>query len=410
MIRPENKSGTASIPIEKNIVIEKSIVIEKNKPIEKNLTSNNNIIVNKNIDGATFERRVIRYGVAGDKYGKVPSDKPFATNSAACAFDKRHERLYYTPLGINQLRYIDLKAKSPAVYYFEDDVFGALSSRFDVPNQITRMVIGADGDGYALTNNANHLIRFTTNRKATITDLGALEDDPANGTFSIHSPGAFGGDMIAGDKGNLYVITAAKTIFKVNPDSKIATYVGSIKGLPRGYSTNGAIVEKGTTIVVTSASSTLGYFRFDLASLQAEAISNKGSVFNASDLANANLLAEKKNDKQEQKPEEVAATESGTKDLQDILTKNNIAVYPNPVAIGGRIKLSFTNQPKGRYTIQFLDISGRLLDSRQVTISNKNQVEEYRLPSRILGRGNYVVKVVGGDLQKVVSVNNIVVQ
>lgn len=368
----------------------------------------NSVIADKDVDNVTLQRRVIRYVSPGEKFTRVQSDKPFATNSAACAFDKRHERLYYTPLGINQLRYIDLKAKTQAIYYFEDDSFGALTSRYDVPNQITRMVIGSDGDGYALTNNANHLMRFTTNKKAVITDLGALTDDAANGNFSIHSPGAYGGDMIAGDKGNLYVITASKTIFKIDPDSKVATYLGTIKGLPKGYSTNGAIVEKGTTIIVSSASSTQGYFKFDLATLQAEAITNNGSVFNASDLANSTLLSEKKNNKQENL-EEIAATQADKKDLQDILKANNIAVYPNPVAMGGRVKLSFKDQPKGRYTIQFMDIAGKLIDSRRVNISSKYQVEEYKLPSTILGRGNFLVKVIS-DLQKVVSVNTIVVQ
>src|SRR5688572_562227 len=110
---------------------------------------------------------------------KVQADQPFATNSAACAYDKKHERLYYTPMGINQLRYIDLKSKTPKIYYFEDEPFGALTSRGDVPNQITRMVIASDGNGYALTNNADHLIRFTTGKKPVISDLGALTDDPA---------------------------------------------------------------------------------------------------------------------------------------------------------------------------------------------------------------------------------------
>jgi hypothetical protein len=81
------------------------------------------------------------------------------------AYDKKHERLYYTPMGINQLRYIDLKAKTPTVYYFEDEAFGTVSSFGDAPNQITRMVIASDGNGYALTNDANHLIKFTTGKK-----------------------------------------------------------------------------------------------------------------------------------------------------------------------------------------------------------------------------------------------------
>ena len=46
----------------------------------------------------------------------VQTYNPFATNSAACAYDKKHERLYYTPMGIAELRYIDLKTGK--IYYF----------------------------------------------------------------------------------------------------------------------------------------------------------------------------------------------------------------------------------------------------------------------------------------------------
>src|SRR5205085_1617604 len=103
---------------------------------------------------------------------KVQSDKPFATNSAACAYDKKHERLYYTPMGINQLRYIDLK--SAKIYYFEDEAFGTVSGPGDAANQIPRMTMAADGNGYALSNNCDHLVQFTTGKKPTINDLGAL--------------------------------------------------------------------------------------------------------------------------------------------------------------------------------------------------------------------------------------------
>ncbi|MDP9230565.1 MAG: hypothetical protein M3O67_07830, partial [Bacteroidota bacterium] len=208
----------------------------------------------------------------------VQTDKPFATNSAACAYDKKHDRLYYTPMGINQLRYIDLNSKNPRIYYFEDEPFGALSGPRDIPNQITRMVIASDGDGYALTNNGNHLIRFTTNKKAAITDLGALTDDAKNASFSIHSPGGYGGDMIADASANLYLIAANRAVFKIDLQSKVATYKGSIKGLPKSYTTNGAIVEEETTIIVSSANSTSGYYKFDINTLQAEKISNSESV------------------------------------------------------------------------------------------------------------------------------------
>jgi hypothetical protein len=342
-------------------------------------------------------------------------DKPFSTNSAACAYDKKNERLYYTPMGINELRYIDLKAKNPTICYFENEAFGALTSRHDIQNQITRMVIGGDGNGYALTNNAKHLIKFTTDKKAVITDLGSLTDDPANGRYSVHNTGG-GGDMVADEKNNLYLIAANRSVFKISLETRVASYVGSIKGLPREFSTNGAVVDKGTSIVVSSANSTMGYFRFNLEDLQAEKISAEGSYFNASDLANGNLLSVKKKKESKEEPEilveEKAVTppvaEAQKSEVVDMLQQNKISVYPNPVAMGGVLRVSFKDQPSGTYTMQFMDIAGKLISSRQVNISNKQQVEEYALPE-LSARGNYLLKVVN-ETKQVVGINKIIVQ
>lgn len=344
----------------------------------------------------------------------VSPDKPFATNSAACAYDKKHERLYYTPMGINQLRYIDLKSKTPKIYYFEEEAFGPLKSPGDIPNQITRMVIGANGNGYALTNDANHLLQFTTKKKAVITDLGALTDDASNGSFSVHSARGYGGDMIADASGGLYLLTANRMVFKIDLQTRVATYKGSIKGLPKGYTTNGAIAEATSTVIVNSSNSTQGYYRFDLNNLQAEKISGSSSVFNASDLANGTLAFEKK--KKENQPVNVEPVETPStivdaaterKLPQEIAGEGTISVYPNPVT-NGLVRLQFTNQPQGRYQIQLMDIAGKLVSSGSVTINNKVQVEEFKLP-KLLAGGNYVVKVVGENNAFSVS-NKIVVQ
>src|SRR5690349_17160171 len=118
------------------------------------------------------------------------SDKPFSTNSAAMAYDKKHERLYYTPMGINQLRFIDLK--SGKIYYFEDESFGKVSGLGDAANQITRMVIASDGNGYALTNDGNNLIRFTTGKNPEITELGPVSDEDPAAKVSVHSRNGYG--------------------------------------------------------------------------------------------------------------------------------------------------------------------------------------------------------------------------
>jgi hypothetical protein len=363
----------------------------------------------KGINNVVIVNKVIRENM------HIQSDKPFATNSAACAYDKKHERLYYTPMGINQLRYIDLKSKTPTIYYFEDEPFGTVSGSGDAGNQIPRMVIASDGNGYALSNNANHLIRFTTGKNTVITDLGALTDDAANQKFSVRDHGGYGGDMIADASGNLYLITGNRNVFKISIDSRIAVYQGTIKGLPQGFTTNGAMVEDGSKVIVCSSQSTVGYFRFDLTTMQAEKVSSSETVFNASDLANGNLAFEKKKKQRkqaeaiEETPQQPTVTETkqNQNPQQEILQKNSIAVYPNPVT-SGFVKVSFADQPAGKYQLQFMDISGQLISSKDVIINNHMQVEEFRLPEFVT-KGNYLLKVIN-DANKISVVNKLTVQ
>jgi hypothetical protein len=339
---------------------------------------------------------------------KTASYKPFATTSAACAYDKKNNRLYYTPMGIAQLRYIDLKAKAPKVFYFEDEAFGVVKGMGDVGAQITRMVIGADGNGYALSNDGNHLLRFTTKKKPEITDLGALTDDLTNGSHSVHSYQSYGGDMIADKEGNLYLITSNNGLYKISISSKLASYVGRINGLPKGYSTNGAISEGNSKVIVSSSKSTEGYFRFDLNSLKAEKISSGASVFNASDLAN-DLFAFDKKDEEEKPKDEVVKTAPVVDRRTDVITRNTIAVYPNPVTVTtGTFRISFADQVPGRYNVQLLDIAGKVISTRPVTLNSKVQVEEFRLPQK-LAAGNYLVRVVN-EASNVSIVNQLVVQ
>jgi len=340
----------------------------------------------------------------------VDVNKPFSTNSAAIAYDKKHERLYYTPMGINQLRYIDLKAGK--VYYFEDEAFGIVKSFGDASNQITRMVIASDGNGYALSNDANHLLRFTTDKKATINDLGAVTDDAGN-TKSIHNPSGFGGDMIADASGNLYLLTANRNVYKINIESRIAAFQGAIKGLPQGFTTNGAMVEEGSKVIIASSESTVGYYRFDLTTMQAEKVSSSPDVFNASDLANSNLAFDKK---KKNKSEEEVKTETKptvvdpiakSQSIQETIAKNRIAVYPNPVT-NGVVNLSFSDLAAGRYKVELLDISGNLISSKQVNIQNEKQVEEFRF-SGLSVSGNYLIRVTDKK-NKVNVTNKLVVQ
>src|SRR5438067_2534469 len=84
---------------------------------------------------------------------------PFSTGVAAAAYDKAHNRLYYTPMFVDQLRYIDLKTMK--VYYVTGQSFtGAGNMHNDEAKIITRMVIAQDGYGYAISNDATYFVRF----------------------------------------------------------------------------------------------------------------------------------------------------------------------------------------------------------------------------------------------------------
>jgi hypothetical protein len=211
--------------------------------------------------------------------------------------------------------------------------------------------------------------------------------------------------MIADKEGNLYLVTANNSVYKISINSKLASYVGRIKGLPRGYSTNGAVSEGNSKVVVSSAQSTEGYFRFDLGTLKAEKISSGAAVFNASDLANSLFAYEKT--ETEEKPKDVATTDPVVEKKAPVVARNTIAVYPNPVTTG-LFKVSFADQLPGRYHVQLLDVDGKIISTRPVNVSSNVQVEEFRLPQQIAA-GNYLVRVVN-EATKSVATNQLVVQ
>jgi len=382
-----------------NPVVKKDVTVAK-APVKK--------IVNLDQELAAANGSNVRVKTVVVNNNSNQYDKPFATNSAAMAYDKKHERLYYTPMGFNQLRYIDLKSNK--IYYFENEPFGTVSGPGDGANQICRMVIASDENGYALTNDGNHLIRFSTGKNPVITDLGALSDDANNANYSVHNRKGYGGDMVADASGNLYLLTANRNVFKISIETKVAVYQGTIKGLPDGFSTNGAMVEEGSNVIVASSESAIGYYRFDLTTMLAEKVSTTASVFNASDLANERLaFAKKKKDRKNAEEAKQQITEDLTKKppLQNAIINNGISVYPNPVTTG-LVKVTFADQPAGKYSVELIDITGKLIQSKEINVNSSRHIEEVRIPRSVSG-GNYLLKINGVN-NNVSVTNKLVVQ
>ncbi|MEO5783256.1 MAG: hypothetical protein ABIQ07_08300, partial [Ginsengibacter sp.] len=234
--------------------------------------------------------------ILNQQEGRQVSTPEFPTNTmvAAAAYDKKHNKLFFTPMSINELRWVDLSsnAANPIFYTLQSPLL-SFSKTIDEANNITRMTIGADGNGYALTNDANHLIKFTTGKKVVITDLGGLVDASSNNHLSVHNKcSSWGGDVVADALGNLYLFTATKSVYKINMENRIATYLGGITGVSGTYSLNGAAVDLDDNVIISSANTFEGFYKVNMKDLSATKINTTGQIYNASDLANGNLLFE----------------------------------------------------------------------------------------------------------------------
>jgi len=330
-------------------------------------------------------------GVSADAAKGQPNVFPTATMVAAAAFDKRHDKLFFAPMRISELRWMDVSSKGDNQFYsIENTALKGLDLN-DEANHITRMDIAADGNGYAVTNDANHLIRFTTGKKPVVTDLGNIIDAESNKGVSIHNKcTSWGGDMIADAYGKLYIISANHNVFSLDIDSRTATHLGVISGLPANYTTNGAAVDDDGNIVVSSANSFDGFYKFTLKDLTATAVPGSDK-FNASDLANGNLLLQKEKD----------AADKFSPIVTPVVVATDAKVYPNPVT-GKEFNVLLDGQKAGNYMVILSDLSGRNILSREVNVFSKSQVANVKITTA-LAKGMYFVKVIDAAKQVVLS-------
>ncbi len=317
---------------------------------------------------------------------------PTANGVAATAFDAKNNRLYFSQMWGNDLRYIDLN-NSETVVIVNTDINYSTGPRVDESNVITRMTFAADGNGYALTNDGNQLIQFTTGTKPVITKLGALVDSKKNNGISVHNQcTSWGGDLIADVYGNLYLFTYRNQVFKINIATRIAEHIGTVKNLPSNFTTNGAAVDINGDVFVSSATQIDNYYKVNLSTLDAKPIDKTdATVYNASDLANANLAY------QNTKANPV---------LEDVKLNNSISVYPNP-AVNKTFAVQFDKLPAGNYSVELSDANGKRVITKTVAI-NGLQNEKINLPKGAAS-GLYFIKVTNNS-GKSVYYDKVVVQ
>ncbi|MFL5739676.1 MAG: T9SS type A sorting domain-containing protein [Flavisolibacter sp.] len=318
---------------------------------------------------------------------------PFSTGVAAAAYDRKNKRLYYTPMFIDQLRYIDLKTMK--VYYVTGEAFTQFGNmQNDEAKIVTRMAITPDGTGYAITNDGNSMIRFSTGKKIKIEQMGPLVDDASNKGISIHNRcSSFGGDMVSDDRGDLFILSARNHVFKVNTQTKVATHLGSISGLSPNFTVNGAVVDGNGDLLVSSAVDGNTYFVVSPKDWSAKPYPASGGIFRSSDLANSNFLTSKSNGYTEKEIRKMIEPKDKFAKL--------ISIYPNPVTTS-QITIQFNNIPPGNYMMELRDILGRSLMQRKIAVRASTETQTFDLAQNN-AKGIYMVKVFDADNSSVFS-------
>lgn len=314
---------------------------------------------------------------------------------AAMAYDRKFNRLYYAPMNIDQLHYIDLATMKSFVVA---DQYFSKAGQYNFKNggPINRMVIAPDDYGYTITNDGTHLIRFTTHGSPTLTDLGDLVDDPQNKEMTIHSFCAnSGGDLIADDAGHLYLITGSNKVFRVDIATKMTTYLATVSGLPQKFTTSGAAVsEDGKQLLISSSAYAEAYFFVDPQTWSASRSQTAHEIFESGDLANSNVLF----------------TKSANASLfisKDPDSQNGIRIFPNPVLFD-ELSIQFNELPSGSYTIQLADLMGKKMLEQHANITGISQTERMQIP-RNAAQGFYYIRILDEN-NHVVSIQKLVVE
>lgn len=315
---------------------------------------------------------------------------PLSSMSAAAAYDAKHNRLFFVAMRSGELRWLDLNSKPDNLKFYTGVPLVESANYNDEANNFTRMTIGADGYGYALTNDGNHLVRFSTGNKVVVTDLGNLIDAQSNSGLSVHNKcSSWGGDMVADAFGKLHLFTATHNVFVIDIKTRVTTYSGAILNLPGSFTTNGAAVDKDDHVIVGSANSFDGFYSVNMKDLSATKIQTSGMIYNTSDLANGNILFQNQNN-------------FGSADLKpEIIGNQFISIYPNPIT-GTQFKIGFEKIEPGTYNVVLTDLQGRSIMTRELYIRNINQVENINL-SKKLASGMYMIKIVDSNKKSVYS-------
>lgn len=326
-----NASGSSSgvIPKNKTVTIEFSVIVTANAGSIRNyatvdgtysgvsyITQSNTVFTNLIQDplcstmfqstptsnpplGSTYNYSVIRdfdtltgkivnnyyFGASGLSYnaenGNSMTNGSALSSTAALAYDKSTNRIYFVNNAAQEpLSYIDLNYATPRAYIYP-------SYQLETNNcsncNVNRMCIASDGTGYGLTSDASDLIKFTVDpgtNLPTITRMGALINDGTNGAANDVLSEA-GGDIYGDGNGRLYLIANSSKIYKINPATRISTYMGTPSSSPG--TSQSICISGGGSVFIGGKYSNVYKINLETMSISSIATSGTGTVYYSAD-------------------------------------------------------------------------------------------------------------------------------
>ena len=241
---------------------------------------------------------------------------------------------------------------------------GRAHSKCAVQEQFSRMATASNGISYALNNNSTQLIEIQPMQNGfAVRELGAISSD-----LNLDNHKFFGGDLIADNAGNLYLISAYAQVIKINPKTMKADFVGVVGGIEKGFTTNGAAVLSDGQVLLSNAQGK-GFYTMNLDNLKAVKVQgeNNQPVY---DLASPYFL----------KNAETSA-----------VSNNFVSVYPTKVT-ERQITVSVNNQIDGMGKIGIYDMGGNELISSKMNLADALNSKTLTLNN--LSPGNYIIKVI----------------
>lgn len=278
--------------------------------------------------------------------------------------------LYFIPMTQSRVMTLDAGSKNGTFAEIKN-------SSIDTKNQGTfyaRMTTAPDGYMYALNNNGTEFLKISPN--GSIQNLGAVEGFVAEMAKLGTETHAYGGDMIADAFGNLYIISAAGNVFKLNPNNLNSSLIGKIQGLPEKYTVNGAAVAKDGSVILATTSE-FGFYTLNFETLEAKFASDY--ALPVYDLASPYFL------KQNQ---------------LDNLTNSNYSLYPTIVKTSELNIVSKVNEAV-KLDITVWNLANKMVYSNTVAVQSEGDFKVSL--NGALQPGIYVLKAVNQNGAEVIN-------